>query len=79
MRMNAVCRWTLSNVLVAGRRLNGEAWGKDESEAVRRFAARNARDLHVDVSAAVAGALRDHFRRVTPKTGEPRGATKETQ
>jgi hypothetical protein len=57
-------RWKISNVLVAGRRVSGEAWGRDPAEAVRRFAARTAHDLRVDVAAAIAGAARDTLKKV---------------
>jgi hypothetical protein len=59
----AVCKWKLRDVLVAGRRLNGEAWGKTPDEAVRRFAAVKARELKVDVSAAISRAVQDRVRK----------------
>lgn len=59
------CRWELSNVLIAGRRLDGHAWGHDAAEAVRHFAAVQARELHVDVATAIATATRDPLKKVS--------------
>lgn len=46
----------LSNVLVAGRRMSGTATGHTADEAVRRFAAKQARELGADVPAAIVRA-----------------------
>lgn len=64
------CRWVLQGVLVAGRRLDGKARGRTPEEAVRHFAARNARDLHVDIAAAIATAVRDPYKKVEPDLSE---------
>lgn len=58
------CKWRVENLLVAGRRVCGETWAETPEAAVRNVAARTARELHADVSAAVAGAIRDTLRRV---------------
>ncbi len=60
------CRWNLKGVLIAGRRLDGDAWGRNPAEAVRRFAARKAHELHVDTGTAIAVATRDVFKKVEP-------------
>jgi hypothetical protein len=59
------CRWQITDALVAGRRLSGHAWGRDAAEAVRHFAATQARELHVDVATAIATASRDPLKKVT--------------
>lgn len=66
--MNGVV-WKVS-VLVAGRRCEGETFAESPERAVRNFAARKAKEFGADVSSAVAAALRDNFRRVSPKTGD---------
>ncbi len=48
----------LTNVLVAGRRLSGSVTGVDLRDAVRRFAAREARQLGADPVDAMQQALR---------------------
>jgi hypothetical protein len=60
------CRWHLTNVLVAGRRLEGHAYGRTTHEATRHFAAMMARELRVDIPAAIATALRDPYKKVEP-------------
>ncbi len=62
--------YNLTNVLVAGRRLSGDAHGTDEHEAVRRFAAREARRLGADPAAAAAEALRAKGYKVAPKEAD---------
>jgi hypothetical protein len=66
---SSLCRWRVSNLLVAGRRVTGETAAVSPEGAVRNVAARNARDLHVDVPAAIAGALRDPLKKVEPLVG----------
>lgn len=58
------CRWQLTNVLIAGRRLDGHAWGRDAAEATRHFAAAQARELRVDIPTAIATAARDPLKKV---------------
>ena len=67
--MNSGCKWRVENLLVAGRRVSGETFAATPEAAVRNIAARFARDFHADISAAVAGALRDTVRKVFPLTG----------
>lgn len=59
------CKWIVENLLVAGRRVSGETFAPNPVQAARNVAARCARDLRVDVAAAVAGALRDPYRRIS--------------
>lgn len=59
------CKWSVENLLVAGRRISGETFAETPEAAVRNVAARFAREIHADVSAAVAGALRDPLRKVS--------------
>lgn len=68
-RVEPSCTWSLTNVLVAGRRFDGTAHGRTPEEAVRHFAAVKARELRADVAAAIAGAVRDRLRKVEPKGG----------
>lgn len=60
------CWWKLTNVLIAGRRLEGKASGRDPVDAVRHFAAKKARELKVDVAAAIAGAIHDPLKKIEP-------------
>jgi hypothetical protein len=55
----------VENLLVAGRRVSGETFAETPDAAVRNVAARVARELHADISAAVAGAMRDPLRKVS--------------
>jgi hypothetical protein len=61
-----LCKWALRDVLIAGKRHHGSAWGKTPEEAVRHFAARTARELKVDIAAAIAAAVRDPYKHVEP-------------
>lgn len=60
----AYCRFRITGVLIAGRRHDGEAWGLNPAEAVRRFAAKKAAELKCDKSAAIATATRDTLKKV---------------
>lgn len=60
----ALCRWKVSNLLVAGRRVSGETMAATPELAVRNVAARNARDLKVDVAAAICRAANDPYKHV---------------
>lgn len=64
------CRWILKGVLVAGKRHDGKAWGRNQEEAVRHFAARTARDQHVDIAAAIMTAVRDPWKTAEVDTSE---------
>lgn len=66
-----LCGWRLTNVLIAGRRYDGTAGGRDAAEAVRHFAARRARELKVDISTAIATATQDRLKKVEPRDEEP--------
>jgi len=59
------CKWRVENLLVAGRRISGETFAETPDAAVRNVAARYAREIHADISASVAGALRDPLRKVS--------------
>jgi hypothetical protein len=48
--------FSLSNVYVAGRRFSGVVQAEDEKNALRRFVARHARELGVDVAASIVQA-----------------------
>lgn len=61
-------KWTLKDVLVAGKRHSGSAWGRSPKEAIGHFAAKTARELKVDVSTAVASAQGDPYKKVEPDT-----------
>ncbi len=58
------CKWILRNVLIAGRRLDGESTAPDPETAVRHFAARKARELKVDLPTAIATAVNDPYKKV---------------
>jgi hypothetical protein len=58
------------NVLVGGRRLSGSATGKDETEALRRFVAKHARTLGVDVTYAITQAAKARGYRVKKRDQE---------
>lgn len=62
------CKWRVENLLVAGRRVSGDTFAPSPDSAVVNVAARNARDLGVDIAAAVAGARRDSLKRVNALT-----------
>jgi ribosomal protein L31E len=65
------------NVLVGGRRLSGSATGKDAAEALRRFVAKRARELGVDVTYAINQAATAKGFRV--KKRDPEVASKVDQ
>lgn len=70
----ASCRWRVENLLIAGRRVSGDTFAPNPERAVVNVAARQARELRVDVGAAVAAALRDPLKRVFALTDfQPRG------
>lgn len=63
--------WTLTDVLIAGRRLSGPAYGRSADEALRKFAAVEARKRGADIAAAVAGAKADRLKKIVPAEAEP--------
>jgi len=65
-RHAGVCRWKVTNLLVAGRRVEGETCASSPEAAARNVAARKARELKVDVATAIAGAAADPYKKVVP-------------
>ncbi len=64
----AGCKFRVSNLLVAGRRVTGETFANSPRRAVINVAAKHAKEFRADVGAAVAGALRDKSARVEALT-----------